>query len=541
MNRRRMLAALMVLTMLVGMLAGCSSSSPATPASDPTTADAAATPSATDSSGKTHSKSVSVAFSEGLIKLDPHDQTLSTSITMIDMVFDTLLESDHAGTYTPRLAESYSVSDDGLEWTIKVREGVTFHDGEVCNADDVVCTFQRLIDTPTLATVVNYWTSLVSVEKIDDYTVKLTLSEPTAAAVMMGLGNTPIIPNEAYEKYGTALFTEQIMTGTGPWKFDEWVDGQYVHFTKNENYWNGGNNSYFDDVYIRFISEASTAISGQLTGEIDAYYNTSGIPQDLLGLYAGSENTCELLQVPVSAIQYLGFQCGEGSVFQDVNVRRAFSMAIDRQSIIDALMNGNGAICDGIANDKTLGYDENLHSPYYTYDPDGAKSLLESTGYAGEEIVISSVSAFNTLALAICDMVNAVGFNCKAEVVEAATLLDIRSTGDYDAFIVTAFHTDGDLYQFINFRVASDAHTSEYVNEELNALVKQSNEEPDNAVRDELFKQANAIIADECAPMISIAQLQNTQSVNYGITGVEFLGDAFCLLKNISYDPSLVK
>lgn len=540
MKKKKLAAILTAMALAGSLLSGCGGKEGTTEPGTAGTQDSNTTNTQAEQPAGEHGKSVTIAFSEGLIKLDPHDQSVSTGITMNDMVFDSLYEADHEGGYTPRLATGYEVSEDGLEWTIHIREGVTFHDGEVLNADDVVCTFQRLIDTPTLNEVISYWTALSAVEKIDDYTVKLTLSEPAVAAATMGLANTVIIPNEAYETQGTALFTDQIMTGSGPWIFDEWVDGQYVHFTKNENYWNGGNDSYFDDVYIRFVAEASTAISAQITGEIDGYYNVSGIPQDLISLYGGSENLCELIPVPVSAIDYLGFQCGEGSAFHDADVRRAFSMAIDRQGIIDGLL-GGGAICPGIANNKTLGYDESLNGEYYTYDPDKAKTLLESTGYKGEEITISSVSAFNNIALAICDMVNAIGFNCKAEVVEAATLADIRSTGDYDAFIVTAFHSSGDLYQFINWRVTGDAHHSDYKNEELNNLVNQSNQESDNAVRDDLFKQANAIIADECAPMVSLAQLENMQSVNYGITGVNFLGDAFCLLKDIDYDPSLEK
>ncbi len=538
MKKRKLATVFTALMLSVTMLAGCGSSSTSTSSST----DSSTTESASSGSEATadHSKTVTIAFSETLIKLDPHDQSLSTSLAMNDMVFDTLLEdTNRDGNYTPRLATDYEVSDDGLEWTIHLNEGVYFHNGEVCDADDVVCTFQRIIDTPTLNDTITYWTSLVSVEKIDDYTVKLTLSEPDVAAATMGLGTTVIIPNEAYEEYGTSLFTEQMMYGTGPWKFVEWVDGQYLHLTKNEDYWNGGNDSYFDDVYLRFVTEASTAISAQISGEIDGYYNVSGIPQDLLSLYDGYEDTCELIDVATASIDYLGFQCGEGSVFSDVNVRRAFSMAIDRQSIIDDLL-GGGQICVGVANDQSLGYDESLTSEYYTYDPDAAQALLESTGYNGEEIVISSVSSFNNLALAICDMVNAIGFNCSAEVVESATLADIRSTGDYDAFIVTAFHPHGDLYRFANWRICSDAHHSDYSNEELNELADASNKTDDVATRDELFQQFNAIVADECAPMISIAQLATTQSLNYGITGVTFYGDGYCLLKDVDYDPSLI-
>ena len=488
-----------------------------------------------------HSKSVTIAFTEGLIKLDPQDQSVATGFTMNDMIFDTLLQDNHDGTMDNRLAESVEFSDDNTEITVKIHEGVTFHDGEKLDADDVVCSFQRLIDTPTLYQYISYWTSLEAVEKVDDYTVKIKLSAPEVAAAKQGLGALPIIPNEAFEKNGTALFTDGIMTGSGPWKFVEWVDGQYLKMEKNEDYWNGGNNSYFDEVYLRFVPEASTAISGQIAGDLDAYYNVNGgIPADLQALYAGSEDKCELLTVPVSSIDYLGFQCGENSVFKDVNVRRAFSMAIDRQTIIDALL-GGGAVAPGVMNAMSLGYDENLDVDWYHYDPEAAQALLESTDYAGEEVTISSVAAFNTLALAVADYANAIGFNCKAEVVEAATLADIRATADYDMFIVTAIHGSGDPYQFLNFRVYADGHHSEYVNDELHSLIEQSNQEADADARNELLKQINAIIADECAPMVSLAQLQTVQSVNYGITGIYFAPDGFCMCRDVDYDPSLEK
>ena len=488
-----------------------------------------------------HSKSVTIAFTEGLIKLDPQDQSVATGLTMNDMIFDTLLQDNHDGTFDNRLAESVEFSDDNMEITIKIHEGVTFHDGEKLDADDVVCSFQRLIDTPTLYSYISYWGSLESVEKVDDYTVKVKLNAPEVAAARQGLGSLVVIPNEAYEKNGTALFTDGIMTGSGPWKFVEWVDGQYLKMEKNPDYWNGGNNSYFDEVYLRFVPEASTAISGQIAGDLDAYYNVNGgIPADLQALYAGSEDKCELLTVPVSSIDYLGFQCGENSVFNDVNVRRAFSMAIDRQTIIDALL-GGGAVNPGVMNDMSLGYDESLDVDWYHYDPEAAKELLNSTGYAGEEVTISSVAAFNTLALAVADYANAIGFNCKAEVVEAATLADIRATADYDMFIVTAIHGSGDPYQFLSFRVFADGHHSEYVNDELHSLIEQSNQEADVEARNELLKQINAIIADECAPMVSLARLQTVQSVNYGITGITFAPDGFCLCRNVDYDPSLEK
>lgn len=536
--KKKLLSVLLSAGMILTLLSGCGSGNAATEgtANTPETVEQGGT--AEQGAVAEHGKTATVAVNENILSLDPHNQNISTGLTMGDLVFNKLLRSDHAGNYYNDLAKDYEISEDGLEWTITLQEGVQFHDGEAFNADDVICTYQRILDNPTLAESSNFWGHLKAIEKIDDYTVKLSLAN-ASPATMIGLANTVILPDEAYGEMGDKLFTEQIMTGTGPWVFDEWIDGEYLHFTKNENYWDGGNNSYFDDLYIRFVTEPSTAISAQITGEVDAYFNTAGIPTDLLGLYDG-QDLCKVFPIESNAIDYLGFQCGENSVFKNPDVRRAFSMAIDRQGIADALF-GGGSVPIGIANSKTIGYDENLTSEYYEYNPDAAKALLESTDYNGEEITISSLQLLNNTALAICDMVNAIGFNCNAEVLETATLADIRAKGDYDAFIVPASYVNGDLYQFIMFRIYSDAHTSEYKNDELRALIEASNQEMDADARNELLKQVNEIIVNDCAPMVSLIQLENNESTNKGITGIDFTSDGLCMMRDIDYDPSLAK
>lgn len=488
-----------------------------------------------------HSKIANIALSENLLKMDPADQAVVVGTTYCTMIYDTLVVGDHEGNYEPYLAKEWTVSDDGLIWTFKLQEGVKFNNGEDFTADDVVCTFKRIQDNPTLFTAANSWKTLKSMEKVDDYTCELHLSDPSGT-VLLDLTSTWIIPNDAYAEKGDALFTEQLNYGTGPWKFDEWIDGQYIHFLKNENYWNGGNNSYFDEVYLRFVLESSTAISGQISGTIDAYIASGGISADLISMYDGSEDKIEVIALDSGTIDYMGFQCEDGSTFADPDVRRAFSMAIDRKMLIDSIM-GGGTLPIGIATNVSMGYDESLTSDNYKYNPETAKKLLESSGYAGEEIVISSnVATTNaeSLLLAISEMVNAVGFNSSIEVLESAALMDKRSTGDYDVFLVAAMHGSGDLYSFTNLRILNDAHHSNYVNEELNGLIKKSNIESDQNVRNDLFKQVNKIVVDECAPMITVCQLKSYEAVNYGITGIDLFADGFFQVQNVDYDPSLI-
>ena len=260
-------------------------------------------------------------------------------------------------------------------------------------------------------------------------------------------------------------------------------------------------------------------------------------------MYAGSENKIEIVNVPCSTIDYLQFQCEEGSVFADPDVRRAFSMAIDRQTIIDNIF-GGGGYPTGVTSVSTMGYDPDYTCEYYEYNPEKAKALLETTGYAGEELVISSnVATTNAEAmlLAISENVNAIGFNTRIEVVEGATLLDMRSSGNYDMFVVAAMMTSGDFFSFANLRVLNDAHHSNYVNEEMFDQICEANVNPDNTVRDECYRTMNQIMCEECAPMIGLLTLNANEAVTYGITGIGLYSDGFYGFENISYDPSLVK
>jgi peptide/nickel transport system substrate-binding protein len=483
------------------------------------------------SSSAESSKVVNIVISENILRLDPHSQTQIPGYVVCDMSYDTLVRSDHSGNYSPMLATEWSVSPDSLVWTFKLKEGVKFHDGEPFNADDVVASFQRLIDQrSTLTQASTSWTLLEKVEKKGDYLVAITMKEPFGA-MLLSLESTYMIPDEAYAKHGNALFTDQIMTGTGPWVFDEWIDGQYVHYTKNTEYW-AGNNSKYDEVYLRFVLEPSTAIAGQLSGDIDAYVPSSGIVSDLLSLYNGHDNI-DMVRFDSDFLMYMGFQCRDGSVFSDPKVRKAFSMAIDRQEIIDNVLEG-GALPSGILPNGTMGYDPAC--PVYEFDPAEAKALLASSSYKGQPIKLSSNVATRKpeeQLLAISEMVNAVGFNTSIEIVEGATLFDMRTTGKYDVFMVSVVHQGGDPFAFINFRIMNDAHSSNYHNQALNNMILASNVELDQVKRSALFTKINEVVRYEYAPMIMLSRMEIVYAINKGVTGIDYYPDGFYYFRHV--------
>jgi peptide/nickel transport system substrate-binding protein len=479
-------------------------------------------------------KTLNIALSENVVDLDPHNANNMASYQPVYMVYDSLVESDHVGHYTPSLATGWKFSPDGCTMTLKLRKGVKFHNGEKFDSADVVCTFERILEDKTLA-VSNYWTLLKSVKAIDDYTVQLVTAKPYSG-MMLSLVITAIIPNEAYAKYGKKLFTDQIMYGTGPWKFDKWVDGQYFHVTKNKNYWNKKFNSYYKDIYVRRVAEPSTAIAGHIAGQIQAYVANGGINLDMLRLYKGHENKIKLIKIKTATTIFIALQCGKDSVFNDINARKAFDYAIDRQSIVKHIY-GDAVVPRSFMPKGMPGYSDAI--PTYVYSPKKAKEYLAKTSYKGSLITITGNKATKKgeeVLLAVSEMLNAVGFNTKVNIVESATLDEMRASGKYDAYIMGNMLQCGVPTRTLNMRIRNDVHHSYYKDPELNALIDKYNTELN-------VKAGNKLLTEilmkwrEASVHSYVAQLVATYAVDYGVTGIGLYEDGYYSFKYASYNP----
>lgn len=539
MRKSKKIAALMLAAAMLLSACGGSGSSSGTP-----TGGAASGGTEAPAGGQTgqtggEKKVLNLALSENITKLDPHDIFNFPVFTACWMMYDTLIATDHEGNYSPCLATEWSKSDDGLTWTFKLREGVKFQNGEDFDSADVAATFQRLIDQPELTCALTYWTYLESVNPVDQYTVEVKLSQPFGPAEY-AFSNTWIIPDEAWKADGEKLWTEQKAVGTGPWQLVEWVDGQYTHFKKFADSWDAYDTD-LEEIYLRHILEPSTAINGQLSGDIDAYLATGGVPRDMLSMYTGTENVTEMVNVDVAIFHYLQYQCREGSIFADQRVREAFSLAIDRQGLVDYVL-GAGSVPTGIMPEGTLGFNPDI--PAYEYDVEKAKALLAEAGYNGEEFTIythTGIPMGKQLLTAIQDMLAQAGFNAKIEPVEVSALNNIRKEGTYDVFLASNNYVGGDPYAHINQRILSDNHHSNYKDDEMMKLIEESNQAVDTEKRVGLLKQVNARMRETFAPQIVTDQMQACYPINYGVTGLQLYKDGYINVRYADWDSSLQK
>jgi peptide/nickel transport system substrate-binding protein len=346
----------------------------------------------------------------------PERQAVNASWTM----YDSLVYQNPDGSLGPSLAESWEVSPDGTVITFKLRKGVKFHDGSDFTADDVVFSWKTYsADTVTYA---GNWTLASNVEKVDDYTVKISTGKPNAMLLPTMAWNWAMIP----ENWGGKTQQEfaQSPIGTGPFVFKEWIKGDRLVVTANPNYWRQGYPKV-EQVVFRFMPEAATRVAAVQTGEIDiAPRLTSEDAKSLLGVEGVT-----IVRYPVDRSYYLAFNnlsTGKGTPIENPKVRQALAYAIDMDGIIDAVFDGFATRSVGFVGPGNLGFDGAEPVPY---DPEKAKALLAEAGYPnGFEIGMACPDAgypkINEVCQAISEQLNAIGVKNELELQEANAYWD---------------------------------------------------------------------------------------------------------------------
>ena len=325
---------------------------------------------------------------------------------VFNQIFNSLIVVDNeTGEILPGLATAWEISDDGLEYSFTLREGVTFHDGTPFNAEDVVATFEAGSD-PAMAYADQY--TGVTVEVIDDYNVKLITDDPDVLFVRV-LSEMSIISAEQFAEGGNQAI-EEFPIGTGPFKFVEWVKGNRIVLEANPDYWKEGK-PHVAEVIFRPIPESSTRLAAIQTGEVHIVNRlSSDEAKRLLGVPG-----VQVVRYPVDRVYYIAFNnltTGVGQPTEDALVREAMNLAVDRQAIIDGLFDGFADLSNGFLTPENLGYDTSVEP--FAYDPDRARELLAEAGYPdgfeiGMACPIGAYTSFEEVCQAIAGYLAEVG------------------------------------------------------------------------------------------------------------------------------------
>lgn len=384
---------------------------------------------------------------------------------IFDRLVDVEVDADGNSKIVPSLAENWDISDDGLEYTFHLRQGVKFHNGNDFTAEDVAYTFHRMltveggVNTEFIDQIkgadellAGETDTLEGVEVVDDYTIKVTLKEPFAGFLAsISSPGVSIYDSEATEAAGDQFGMDPAVTvGTGPFEFSSWSFNNQLVLTRNEDYWKGA--SKLPGVVIKIIPDTETQSMMFESGELDIL--DLDYAADSVDRFTETYPE-QIVQGPRVGIVYFTMNFNK-EPFQDVRVRKAVQMSIDRQAILDALYGGRGQVEQGIFPHGLIGF--NPDQEEIKYDPEAAKALLAEAGYAdGFDMEIaadSSASDTMTMALEIVsDQLAEVGIRAEIKNYDESTWLETRKSGELGSFMSTwsADYNDPDNFIYTFF------------------------------------------------------------------------------------------
>lgn len=447
------------------------------------------------------------ALSEDIQTLDAASTSNVTGWTVLPLIFDQPIYDNYDGTYAPGLFEKWEANEDSSAWSIKLREGVKFHNGEEFNAESVVVTITRMATDSTLSAVYPTWSILEEVEVVDDYNVVLKFTQPWAAFPAGLTRNVNFVAPKAFEELGTEKYFANPV-GCGPFTFDSWQPGGDMVLKRNTEWWGKiDGESNVDTFIFRYIAEDTTRVAALRTGEIDVIRD---IPAELLETVSSTEGVVVDIS-PSTTVCWSGFECGEGYIFNDINTRKAVWHAIDRQLICDSIL-GGGFAWQWLVPEGVRGYDAENAWNEAGYDLELAKEFLANSSYDGTPVRIIVASGKlprnDEVVQAIAAMLEEVGFAVDLQIMEGSAWVEKRGAGEYDMFISSmAFGRDTSSWAY-NHLFKQTGHY-EFNHAELLDLVKQEFTATSFEEQEAQLKAAFLITVEEVAPVCSWFCLDN--------------------------------
>jgi peptide/nickel transport system substrate-binding protein len=398
-------------------------------------------------------------------------------------LFEGLVALDPKGAVVPLLAKDWTVSGDGLTYTFHLREGVRFHNGVPFDSSVVKFSLDRARGPDSTNAQKQFFEPIADVATPDPLTAVITLKEPA------GLFLYWLAWGDAVMVEPSSVATEATQpVGTGPFRFKDWVRGDRVVLERNPDYW--GPAPALETVTFRFIGDAQAQAAALRAGDVDAVPNFTA-PE----LFAEFQSDPRFAAVAGLSPRKLVAGMNNGKPpFNDVRVRRALMMAIDRQAVIEGAYSGYGTAIGSHWAPSDSGYVD--LTGVIPYDPAGARALLAEAGYANGLTFTIKVPQFShtTRAAEIMQAMFAeVGVTMKIEPSEfpAKWIDDVFLNKDYEMTIIDhAEPMDIDIYTRPNYYF-------DYHNPQLDAVVAKAEATADAAARNALYGEAQKILAED--------------------------------------------
>ncbi|MFV2101009.1 ABC transporter substrate-binding protein [Micromonospora sp. LOL_024] len=444
-------------------------------------------------------------------QLDPHKTSAYYSFQVLENVYDTLVEPDANLEMKPALATEWTTSDDQLTWTFTLREGVKFSDGSPLTAEDVVYSYNRIIDEK-LNTAYKFGT-VASVAAPDPSTVVVTLDAPTPnlLANLGGFKGVAIVQKSNVES--GEVTTKPV--GSGPFAIGGYTSGDSIKLVRNDNYW--GEKPKLDGVTFTFVSDPTVALQNLRGGEVQWTDNLP--PQQVAALLDGDDPTVR--SVPSTDYWYLALNQAR-KPYDDVNVRRAVAFALDREAITKAAKFGLATV-----NQAAIPQNSAFHYEYapYSHDVNQARQLLDQAGVSGltmDLMVTNEYPETVTAAQVIASQLEGVGITVEIRTLDFAQWLDQQSAGNFDSFMLGWLgNIDPDEFYYAQHHSGGTFNFHKYNNPAVDRLLDQARTEVDQTARKQQYDQVAKQIVDDASYIYlynpDVAQGWSTQVSGYEV------------------------
>ncbi len=395
----------------------------------------------------------------------------------------------------PLLATGYTVSDDGLSYTVTLRDGVKFSDGKPMTAKDVKFSIDQ--DTATAETGWGYVNAAIKeVKVIDDSTVQFDLKYRWAPIIAdLSMFSNAIIPENYNGMTVDEFYAAPI--GTGPFMWDEWKKGQSITLVKNPNYWQAGK-PYLDRVTWNVVPDANTRKLQLQGGQIDI--NTTPDWSSFAEL--GSTPGLRAEAFPSTQHDFVEIN-QQRAPFDDEHIRRAIAYAVDRQALVDTVLFGNGEPANSLLSPGTPFYDKAATGPQFDLDKAKEEMALSSKpdGFSTTLLIRSGDANRASVAQIMQDELKQIGITVEIKQLESTAALQADIDSDFD-MILSAWTMDiPDPDQWTSFAVdpATGANSSStfYDNPKVIALNKEAQQESDLTKRAELYKELQKLTGED--------------------------------------------
>ena len=434
--------------------------------------------------------------------LDPVNMTSAPAATVGEHAVERLIYMEEDGELTPMLATDWDSNAAGDVWTFQIREGVTFHDGEPLNAEAVKANLDRFIDPEVGAAYAFLLGDVESIEATGEYELTINLQD-SFAPILSHLSHSfiGIISPASFEDLSPDDTTDAAV-GTGPYELVEWSRGDSITMVRNDDYW--GDAPQIENLVFNFIPEDSARMVALETGEADAVMRVP--PQDADRL-DGDPDINVVYETSVRTI-YIGFN-NQREPFDDPLVRQALNYAVDKQAIVDSILDGNAFVADAPIVPAVFGH---TSAGPYEYDPDRARELLAEAGYEdGLSTTLHHPTGRYlldaTIAEAVQSMLAEVGVDVTLETREWGSYLDFTAQpvdeAEYEMYMLgwgtVTLDADYGLYALLHSNQWNPDGNNRgfYRNDDVDALLDQARVETDPATREQLYGEAITAIWDD--------------------------------------------